>query len=75
MPSKGEVCEKSTVISANDKTFNEAIAARIQRYWKSRGYDVAVNVSPTYFSQAFRGVRHEIESDMINGYPKGFKHG
>ena len=75
MPSKGEVCEKATVISANEKVFNEEIAARIKRYWKSRGYDVVVNVSPTDFSQSFRGVRHEIESDMINGYPKGFNHG
>ena len=76
MPSKvHKLKEKATVISANDKVFNEEIKARIQRYWKARGYDVEVNVAPTYFSQAFRGVRHEIKSDMINGYPKGFKHG
>ena len=76
MPSKvHKLKEKATVISANDKVFNEEIAARIQRYWRVRGYEVAVNVRPTYFSQAFRGVRCEIESDMVNGYPKGFKHG
>ena len=75
MPSKGEVCEKATVITAREKVFNEELAARIQRYWKARGYDVAVNVNPTFFTQSFRGVPHEIESDMVNGYPKGFKHG
>ena len=75
MPSKGEVCEKATVNTAREKVFNEELAARIQRYWKARGYDVAVNVNPTFFTQSFRGVPHEIESDMVNGYPKGFKHG
>ena len=75
MPSKGEVCEKATVITAREKVFNEELAARIVRYWKARGYDVEVNVKPTLFTQGFRGVQHEIESDMVNGYPKGFKHG
>ena len=75
MPSKGEVCEKATVITAREKVFNEELAARIVRYWKARGYDVEVNVNPTFFTQGFRGVPHEIESDMVNGYPKGFKHG
>ena len=75
MPSKGEVCEKATVITAREKIFNEELAARIVRYWKARGYDVEVNVKPTLFTQGFRGVPHEIESDMINGYPKEFKHG
>lgn len=76
MPSKvHKLKEKATVISENDKVFNEEIAARIQRYWKARGYDVTVNVNPTFFTQGFRGVPHEIKSDMVNGYPKGFKHG
>ena len=75
MPSKGEVCEKATVITAREKVFNEELAARIVRYWKARGYDVTVSVRPTFFTQGFRGVPHEIESDMINGYPRGFKHG
>ena len=75
MPSKGEVCEKATVITAREKVFNEELAARIVRYWKARGYDVAVNVNPTFFTQSFRGVPHEIKSDMVHGYPKGFKHG
>ena len=76
MPSKvHRACEKLTVTTAREKVFNDEIAARIRRYWNARGYDVTVSVKPTFFSQAFRGVPHEIESDMINGYPKGFKHG
>ena len=44
-------------------------------HFLARGYDVTVNVNPTFFTQGFRGVPHEIQSDMVNGYPKGFKHG
>jgi hypothetical protein len=75
MPSKGQPCERSTVITANEKVFNKELADTIARYWKARGYDVVVEVRPTFFTQGFRGVPHEIVSDMVNGYPKGYKHG
>lgn len=66
-------CKKTTMLTEEEKRLNEALAETIRQYWKRRGYEVCVDVKEQKFQDSFRACRHEIRSDMMNGYPMGYK--
>lgn len=46
------------------------LKAKIQEYWRDRGYDVTVDLVDEGFVPAMRSGRTDVRSDMINGLPR-----
>ncbi len=46
------------------------IKAKIEEYWRDRGYDVDVNLVGASFVAAMRSARTDVRSDMVNGLPR-----
>lgn len=45
------------------------LAAKIQEFWRKRGFDVSVEVKEEGFVSTMRSARTDVRSDMINGMP------
>ena len=45
------------------------LAAKIEAFWKKRGFDVAVEMKDEGFVSTMRSSRTDVRSDMINGMP------
>ncbi len=45
------------------------IKARIEDYWRARGHEIQVILVRGPFTQALRGVRVDVRSNLINGLP------
>ncbi len=45
------------------------LAAKIQDFWRKRGFDVSVEMSEEGFVSTMRSARTDVRSDMINGMP------
>jgi hypothetical protein len=60
------------VMGRKDPSSNEgasALATRIVRYWRDRGFDVAVDVEPAGYTQQMRSGYFVVRSDLRNGMP------
>lgn len=45
------------------------LAAKIQEFWRKRGFDVSVEMKDEGFVSTMRSARTDVRSDMINGMP------
>lgn len=45
------------------------LAAKIQDFWRKRGFDVSVEMRDEGFVSTMRSARTDLRSDMINGMP------
>jgi hypothetical protein len=45
------------------------LAAKIQDFWRKRGFDVVVEMRDEGFVSTMRSARTDVRSDMINGMP------
>lgn len=45
------------------------LAARIQDYWRRRGFDVEVKMHEEGFVSTMRSARTDVRSNMVNGMP------
>lgn len=50
---------------------NERLKARIEAYWRERGFTVRVVLHDGPFSNAMREARVDLRSDLVNGLPQG----
>lgn len=48
-------------------------AREIHHYWHDRGYKVETRLKSQPFNAVMRECRQDVRSDMLNGWPKGFK--
>ncbi len=46
------------------------LAAKIQEFWRKRGFDVSVEMKPEGFVSTMRSARTDVRSDMVNGMPR-----
>ncbi|RZO68310.1 MAG: hypothetical protein EVA70_02185 [Parvularculaceae bacterium] len=46
------------------------LAAKIQDFWRKRGFDVDVEMRPEGFVSTMRSARTDVRSDMVNGMPR-----
>ena len=75
--------EQSKTFEVNDMsdlcTDNGAarLAAKIEDYWRKKGFDVRVDLRPEGFVSTMRSARTDVRSDMVNGMPRriGFQAG
>ena len=51
------------------------LKAKIEEYWASRGYDVAISLIDAGFVPAMRSQRTDVRSNMVNGMPPKMKSG
>ncbi len=47
----------------------DRLAAKIQEFWRKRGFDVVVEMRDEGFVSTMRSSRTDVRSDMINGMP------
>lgn len=45
------------------------LAAKIQDFWRKRGFDVVVEMKEEGFVSTMRSARTDVRSNMINGMP------
>jgi hypothetical protein len=48
------------------------LAAKIQDFWRKRGFDVVVETKDEGFVSTMRSARTDVRSNMINGMPTKF---
>lgn len=46
------------------------LAAKIEDYWRKKGFDVRVDLRPEGFVSTMRSARTDVRSDMVNGMPR-----
>jgi hypothetical protein len=46
------------------------LAAKIEDFWRKRGFDVRVDLRPEGFVSTMRSARTDVRSDMVNGMPR-----
>jgi hypothetical protein len=46
------------------------LAAKIQEFWRKKGFDVSVEMKPEGFVATMRSARTDVRSDMVNGMPR-----
>lgn len=72
-----EISEVRVALDPERAEYNKRLAldhARsIREYWAARGYTVTVNVVNRGWSNQMRGIRYDIETDLVNGRPKDFR--
>jgi len=52
-----------------DRDGAHRLAAKIQEFWRKRGFDVIVEMKDEGFVSTMRSARTDLRSDMINGMP------
>ncbi len=52
-----------------DRDGANELKARIEAYWRQRGYDVQVMLVEAPFSPAVRAARFDIRSELVDGWP------
>ncbi len=52
-----------------DKDGANRLAAKIQDFWRKRGFDVVVEMKDEGFVSTMRSARTDVRSNMINGMP------
>lgn len=53
-----------------DRQGANELKARIEDYWRKRGFDVQVMLIEAPFSAAVRAARVDVRSDLVNGWPR-----
>jgi hypothetical protein len=48
----------------------QRLAAKIQDFWRKRGFEVQVDLKPEGFVSTMRSARTDVRSDMVNGMPR-----
>lgn len=51
-----------------------ALKRRLEAFWSERGYNVQVFIRSAGFHASIRARRFEIQSDMVNGFPREAAH-
>jgi len=46
------------------------LKARIEEFWRERGFQVDVKLVEAPFVAAMRSARTDVRSDMVNGFPR-----
>lgn len=46
------------------------LAAKIQEFWRKKGFDVEVDLKAEGFVSTMRSARTDVRSDMVNGMPR-----
>jgi hypothetical protein len=52
-----------------DRAGAQILKARIEAYWRERGYEVQVTLAAASFTPALRAARFDIRSELVNGLP------
>ena len=52
-----------------DRDGANRLAAKIQEFWRKRGFDVSVEMRDEGFVSTMRSARTDLRSDMVNGMP------
>ncbi|MAW82528.1 MAG: phosphoglycolate phosphatase [Parvularcula sp.] len=52
-----------------DRDGANRLAAKIQDFWRKRGFDVSVEMKDEGFVSTMRSARTDVRSNMINGMP------
>ena len=60
---------RSTMADLCDRDGAGRLAAKIEDFWRKRGYDVIVETRDEGFVSTMRSARTDVRSDMINGMP------
>ena len=47
----------------------DRLAAKIQEFWRKRGFDVDVEMKEEGFVSTMRSARTDLRSNMVNGMP------
>lgn len=55
-----------------DRDGASRLAAKIQDFWRKRGFDVVVETRDEGFVSTMRSARTDVRSNMINGMPTKF---
>lgn len=55
-----------------DRDGAQRLAAKIQDFWRKRGFEVVVETKDEGFVSTMRSARTDIRSNMINGMPTKF---
>ena len=55
-----------------DRDGASRLAAKIQEFWRKRGFDVVVETKDEGFVSTMRSARTDVRSNMINGMPTKF---
>jgi hypothetical protein len=53
-----------------DRQGASELKARIEEYWRKRGFEVQVILVEAPFSPAVRAARVDVRSDLVNGWPR-----
>ena len=52
-----------------DRSGASQLAARIEDFWRKRGFEVSVETEEAAFVSTMRSARMDVRSDMVNGMP------
>lgn len=61
---------EQTIAEYTDRYGANALKARIEAYWRERGYDVQVMLVEGSFTPQLRACRVDVRSDLVNGLPR-----
>lgn len=53
-----------------DRPGANALKARIEAYWRERGFDIQVMLVEGAFTPNLRACRMDVRSDLVNGLPR-----
>ena len=53
-----------------DRAGANALKARIEAYWRERGFAIQVMLVEGAFTPSLRGCRMDVRSDLVNGLPR-----
>jgi hypothetical protein len=48
----------------------QRLAAKIEDFWRKKGFDVQIDLRPEGFVSTMRSARTDVRSDMVNGMPR-----
>jgi len=53
-----------------DRQGASELKARIEEYWRKRGFEVQVVLVEAPFSAAIRSARYDVRSELVDGLPR-----
>lgn len=62
--------EQATAAEYTDRYGAQALKARIEAYWRARGFEVQVMLVEGSFTPQLRSCRVDLRSDLVNGLPR-----
>ncbi len=58
-----------SMVDMCDRDGASRLAAKIEEFWRKRGFDVSIEMKDEGFVSTMRSARTDVRSDMINGMP------